>query len=154
MTLTSEQQQEYLQAVRKGASPLQACTLIGVTTEALQATEEADPEFAAAVDEVGVLLSQNAAAKLYREGMEGNVSALTFLLKNRPPPEWTRRDPLGMSDDELDNLSDDELLKLLEWSGRMLEGIREWREAQAASAESGGKPGFRGNRVSEREPIS
>ena len=45
--------------------------------------------------------------------MKGSVTALTFLLRNQPPPELTRRPAGAMSDDELDNLSGEELQRML-----------------------------------------
>jgi|SRR5690606_20961802 len=107
--LTIEQQRTYVEALRNGAPAQSACNLIGVSYEAVIATEEADEEFAEQTAGAGAILSQNAAATLYKLGLKGSVSALTFLLRNQPPPEWTRKDPRQVTDDDLDNMSDEEL---------------------------------------------
>lgn len=50
------------------------------------------------------LLSQNVVSALYRAAMDGNVSAQTFYLKSRPPPDWqTAAHPLSQSPDEMMN---------------------------------------------------
>jgi hypothetical protein len=122
-TLTPEQQREYVTALRNGLPALSACNLIGVPYEAVLQTEDVDADFAEQTLLAGAILSQNAAAALYKQGLNGSVSALTFLLRNQPPPEWTRRTVGAMSDDELDNLSPEELERELARMQRMCRAV-------------------------------
>jgi hypothetical protein len=117
--LTHDQQREYVTALRNGLPALSACNLVGVSYEAVIDTEDADADFAEQTARAGAILSQNAAAALYKLGLKGSVSALTFLLRNQPPPEWTRRDPQTTTDDDLDNMSDDELERLFERTAKI-----------------------------------
>ncbi|VAX41666.1 hypothetical protein MNBD_PLANCTO02-3034 [hydrothermal vent metagenome] len=67
------------------------------------------------MEQVTDVLSQNVAAALYREAMEGNVSAQVFWLKTLPPPGWQRstEDPIPRTFDEtLEQLTDEELFEL------------------------------------------
>lgn len=74
-----------------------------------------DETFRDRLDQIHNVLSQNVAAALYRSAMEGSVSAQTFFLKNCPPPEWPGEDAARLGvDDGLDELSDEELRRLME----------------------------------------
>jgi hypothetical protein len=117
--LTPDQQRDYIAALRNGAPASTACNLVGVSYEAVIATEDADADFAEQTAMAGAILSQNAAAALYKLGLKGSVSALTFLLRNQPPPEWTRKDPQQVTDDDLDNMSDEELERLFERTAKI-----------------------------------
>ena len=103
------QQQAYLQFLAKGASPAGACTQLGISLASVAVTIDADDGFRMLLSRVNELLSQNVAAALYRSAMEGSVSAQTFYLKNRPPPEWPEAVPHHDAD-PLDDLTDDELI--------------------------------------------
>ncbi len=107
--LTPEQQQEYRKLLANGGSPAGACLKMGIDLSDVAVTMERSELFCRELARVQELLSQNVAAALYRSAMEGSVSAQTFYLKNRPPPEWP--DP---SDDNsaalIGNLTDDELI--------------------------------------------
>jgi len=103
------QQQLYLTLLTKGASPAAACAQMGIPLPLVASTLEADEGFRQLFDRVHELLSQNVAAALYRSAMEGRVSAQTFYLKNKPPPEWPHDD--GLSDSNTPSeMTDDELL--------------------------------------------
>ncbi len=80
-------------------------------------TIDGDAKFREQVDRVTVLLSQNVAAALYRSAMEGSVSAQTFFLKNKPPPDWQGDDNPELTSERLKGLSDEELFNLCRASG-------------------------------------
>ncbi|HWL08701.1 MAG TPA: hypothetical protein VNQ76_09860 [Planctomicrobium sp.] len=107
--LTNEQQTEYRKLLAKGASPAGACQQLGFDLSMVAATMEQNDQFRAILTRVQELLSQNVAAALYRSAMEGSVSAQTFYLKNRPPPEWPTQDEETTSA-SLESLTDDELI--------------------------------------------
>lgn len=111
--LSAVEREEYLTALRRGASAMGACETVGICREQVLATELVDADFSAAVAEVSGVLSQNAASKLYREAMQGNVPALTFLLKQQPPPEWSANERTSRNSDAVSALSDEELLREL-----------------------------------------
>ncbi|WP_139228266.1 hypothetical protein [Planctomicrobium piriforme] len=108
LQLTAAQQEEYLQFLACGLPPAEACKKVGISLAAIAAVMETDERFRNLVDRVRELLSQNVAAALYCAAMKGNVSAQTFYLKNRPPPDWFETaDADALTPEEL---TDDELL--------------------------------------------
>lgn len=114
--LTTLQQSAYLQCLTRGASPAAACLQLGVSVTAVLATIESQAPFRERIEQVNILLSENVAAALYRSAMEGSVSAQQFFLKNQPPPQWQHEAPATLADD-LERLSDDELLARCRASG-------------------------------------
>jgi len=101
-----------------GASPAIACRQLGVSFFVYLNTWCREQSFRQHCEAIGAALSQNVAAALYRQAIEGSVSAQTFWLRNHPPPEWKdamknegeqseNREPDG-----LDELSDEELRRL------------------------------------------
>jgi hypothetical protein len=106
--LTIDEQQKYLLLLSRGASPASACLQLKIALPVVSATLEHDLAFQKLFQRVNELLSQNVAAALYRSAMEGSVSAQTFYLKNRPPPEWPGL--LNVSAPEAEDLTDDELV--------------------------------------------
>jgi len=100
----------------RGASPFGACQQLGIPLESLKQIYAAEEAFRHRIDQVHEILSQNVAAALYRQAMEGNVSAQSFWLKVLPPPGWhqpTKPGPAPRTFDEtLEQLTDDELFEL------------------------------------------
>ena len=115
--LSPAQQQLYLHVLTLGASPSSACGKVGITPLDVLRTIDGDAKFREQIDQVTVLLSQNVAAALYRSAMEGSVSAQTFFLKNKPPPDWQAEDEPELTADRLKGLSDEELLNRCRASG-------------------------------------
>ena len=107
--LSPDMQRGYLTLLSKGASPAAACYQLGLNLMMVAATIEADETFRNLLARVNQLLSQNVAAALYRSAMEGSVSAQTFFLKNKPPPEWPHTAPDDPASEH--HLSDDELIE-------------------------------------------
>ncbi len=115
-----EEQQEILDLVLRGASPAAACLRLNVSFDRLYRTLEADPEFRRRWDELLEMLSQNVAAALYQTALKGNVTAQTFFLRSLPPRDWTAVSSAASPDDDLSQLSDEELerrIRALEPSG-------------------------------------
>ena len=112
--LSRTSQTAYLMFLTRGASPAAACQSLGCSIFSVLRTLQEDDDFAAKIDQANRLLSQNVAAALYRSAMQGSVSAQTFYLKNRPPPDWTatqkKAEQEDLPADGLDDL-DDETLK-------------------------------------------
>ncbi|QDT67053.1 hypothetical protein [Calycomorphotria hydatis] len=103
----------------QGASPAIACKQIGVSFFVYLNTWCQDDAFRQKLDAIGAALSQNVAAALYRQAIEGSVSAQTFWLKNQPPPNWVQemneqQVNADAEEDGLENLSDEELRHLAE----------------------------------------
>ncbi len=94
----------------KGASPAAACQQLAISLPLVAATLENEGTFISLLDRVNQLLSQNVAAALYRSAMEGSVSAQTFYLKNKPPPEWPEQTSHETSSTSDENLTNDELI--------------------------------------------
>ena len=119
--LTTQQQQLALQLLLRGASPAGACQQLGISVFSFIRTCHEEDGFRRHVDQIYHVLSQNVLSALYRVAMEGNVSAQTFWLKNRPPPGWQSEcsEPDGPQtfDDFFDQLSDHELLELARTMG-------------------------------------
>ncbi len=88
ISLTRQQQDEYLTLLTKGASAAAACQKLGISITALLVTMEQSPKFRTRATSVSDVLSQNVAAQLYQTAMKGSVTAQTFYLRNQPPPEW------------------------------------------------------------------
>ncbi len=109
--LTSVQQADYLHLLRQGASPAGACGRLGLDLDAVQRTLDDDPAFREQCEAIQQQLSQNVATRLYHSAMEGSVSAQTCYLRNVPPPEWHHAVGVATSDDDLEQLSDEELLE-------------------------------------------
>lgn len=113
--LTADQQEMVLQLLVRGASPAVACQQLGVSTLGFNRSAANDDRFRARLDAVRVTLSQNVAAAVYREAMQGSVPAQTLWLKSCPPPEW-RVDELAGGpmtfDEAFEALSDDDLIDL------------------------------------------
>ncbi|WP_437193764.1 hypothetical protein [Planctomicrobium sp. SH527] len=107
--LTKQEQMTYLQLLSRGASPAAACLQLGFGLQVVATTIEQDQSFQSLLARVNELLSQNVAAALYRSAMEGSVSAQTFYLKNRPPPEWPALNN-NDSPTAIEELTDDELI--------------------------------------------
>lgn len=115
--LTVAQQELYLHVLTLGASPTSACGKIGITAVDVLKTIDLDETFREQVDRVNLLLSQNVAAALYRSAMEGSVSAQTFFLKNKPPPDWQAEEDTELTREYLEELSDEEFVDLCRASG-------------------------------------
>lgn len=85
-----------------------------MSLSAVSETAGAEPAFRAMLDEVQEALSQNVAAALYRQAIEGKIPAQTAYLKFRPPAEW-RDDPAAggpVQDDIYDALDVPEVRQL------------------------------------------
>ena len=106
--LSEERQFGYITLLSKGASPAGACAQLDILLANVIWTIEHDQHFAAMVEQVQELLSQNVAAALYRSAMEGSSSAQQFYLKNRPPAQWSP--PVESEDPALNDMNYDELI--------------------------------------------
>ena len=109
---SSEQQQEYLDLLLRGASPAAACQQLEIDLFAVVELLADDDEFRLKTDAVYDALSQNVAARLYQEAMKGSVPAMSQWLKNRPPPEWPDHASASLSNSPLEVISDEELIRL------------------------------------------
>lgn len=107
--LSGAQQNTCMNLLFYGASPPMVCAKLGVSLTSYFKTVDEDPEFAERVRQSQCGLSQNAAARLYRSAMEGDVSALRFYLQLRPPPEWEElpRRAIDLEELEPDELADE-----------------------------------------------
>ena len=104
--LSRAQQDTCMKMLFYGASPPMVCARLGLSVTSFLRTVTEDQEFAERVRQAHTGLSQNAAARLYRTAMEGNVAALRFYLQLRPPPEWSDAAPQVV---DLEELEPDEL---------------------------------------------
>ncbi len=108
-------QQSWEKEIELEASPAAACVQLNLSVTVVLNCITTDETFRDRLDQIHNVLSQNVAAALYRSAMEGSVSAQTFFLKNCPPPEWPGDEAQRLTiDDGLDELSDDELRRLME----------------------------------------
>lgn len=113
--ISPEIQDELCSMLQRGASPFGACQQLEISLESVKETYVSDRHFSKQIDQVPNVLSQNVAAALYRQAMEGNVSAQIYWLKTLPPPGWSQAatSPVPLTFDEtLDQLSDEELIEL------------------------------------------
>jgi hypothetical protein len=109
--LNQTAQDELLELLSQGASPPAACRKLGLSLADFFHTTQRDPQFRRRVEMTHHALGQNVASALYRAAMKGNVAAQTFWLRFSPPPGWTGKDA-NMTTDDLDRMTDDELLEL------------------------------------------
>src|SRR6185436_19726810 len=86
LLLSTQQQQQYLELLARGASPTQICRDMEITPAAVRATAEQSPECREALADVELGLSQNVQTAVYILAMKGNVTAQSLWLKHRPPP--------------------------------------------------------------------
>ncbi len=110
--LTDVDRMGYVDLLLRGASPAAAATRLGVDLYRIVEAIAEDEEFRMRVDAAYDALSQNVAARLYQEAMQGSVTAMTFWLKHRPPPEWPDYQMQTPAPTGLDALTDEELLRL------------------------------------------
>lgn len=108
--LRPTQRRELLDLMMQGASPLVACRKLNIPMAAFWTTLDQDDGFATQLQRVWDALSLNVVAALYQAAIKGNGSAQQFWLKHRPPPRWAVTAADADSTDELDTLSDAELL--------------------------------------------
>lgn len=103
-------QQEFLELMMQGASPQVACRKLKLPMAAFWQTLEHDAGFAAELQNVWDSLSFNVVAALYQAAIKGNGTAQQFWLKHRPPPRWSQLPAGSILGDNLDTLTNDELL--------------------------------------------
>ena len=109
--LNQTDQDSLLELLSRGASPAGACKQLGLSIADFFHTTQRDREFRRRAETVHHLLGQNVSSALYKAAMEGNVTAQTFWLRHSPPPGWTGENA-KMTTDDLDRLTDDELIEL------------------------------------------
>jgi hypothetical protein len=132
--LNSTDQAAVLELLAKGASPAGVCRQLELSLADFFHTTQYDPEFRRRVETTQHSLGQNVASALYKAAMEGNVTAQTFWLRQSPPPGWTGKDA-KMTTDDLDRMTDDELLDLARAHGVALPPEIE-TEARAAGRDA------------------
>ncbi len=115
--LTDVEQRAYLQLLLRGASPAVICAQIGVPYSAVLTTLRECAEFQSDHDDAQSLLTYNVEAALYAQAMKGSVPAMTLWLRNRPPNSWRGEAVPEDAVDELERLSDGELLELARAEG-------------------------------------
>lgn len=125
--LRPEKRTELLALLERGVSRSAACRKLGIAYASYLLTREQDPDFDRDVEIALSAIDQNVAMALYKSAMEGSVTAQTFWLKSRRPEGWdspreprqhnrTRSQPSPetpqpVTDEELANLSDRELIE-------------------------------------------
>ncbi|WP_145374710.1 hypothetical protein [Symmachiella dynata] len=132
--LTDAEQQAYLQFLLKGASPAVICAQLGVPYSAVLTTLRECAEFRDDHGDAQALLTQNVEAALYTHAMKGSVPAMTLWLRNRPPNSWKADADGEDAVDELERLSDAELLELATAEGLAVP-VAFARGAQASGGE-------------------
>jgi hypothetical protein len=106
-----QRQVEFIGLLMNGASPQGACKKLKLPLVKFWMALEYDAEFAAELQKVWDSLSFNVLAALYQAAMKGNSMAQQFWLKHRPPPRWSQFPVGSILVDDLETLTDDELLK-------------------------------------------
>ena len=106
-------QLEFLQWMVQGASPQVACKKLNLPLADFWRTLERDAAFAAELQKVWDTLSFNVVAALYQAAIKGNGPAQQFWLKLRPAPQWAVDLAERTSPDDLENLTNEELLARL-----------------------------------------
>ncbi|MBX3442903.1 MAG: hypothetical protein KF774_10895 [Planctomyces sp.] len=111
--LTRRQQNAFLKLAALGGSPAAVCQKLGLELEQVSRTLAADSEFRRRTEDVRRTQYENVRAALYRSAMEGNVSAQTLFIRLEQAAPEAAADT-GPAGDDLENLSDAELLSLFE----------------------------------------
>lgn len=101
---------QFLELLIQGASPQVACRKLSIPVALFWQTLDQDAGFASELQRVWDLLSYNVMAALYQAAIKGNGSAQQFWLKHRPPPCWLSAGAGQPPHDDLEDLSDAELL--------------------------------------------
>lgn len=104
-------QRQFLELLLQGASPHVACSHLQLADSLFWQALERDVEFAEELQHVWDALSYNVVAALYKAAIKGNNVAQQFWLKHRPPPRWSKLPGGEVSGDELEALTNDELLE-------------------------------------------
>jgi hypothetical protein len=104
------QQRQFLELMVQGASPQVACHKLNASLASFWNTLERDVKFAGALQRMWDTLSFNVVAALYQAAIKGNGSAQQFWLKLRPPPRWASAAADSKPEDDLETLTDAQLL--------------------------------------------
>lgn len=83
-----EVRKRFLELLVVGNSPQVICRNLGLDEAEYFEARRCDAGFAEAVELAQDVKSQNIEAALYKQALEGNLSAMTQYLKLSPPPEW------------------------------------------------------------------
>lgn len=102
---------EFVQTLLRGGSPAGFVHENEVELDEVFRWLENDEDFHRKVEQAHDALSQNVAAKLYQEAMKGSVTAMTFWLRNCPPSQWMKSNFESQESTELEELTDEELIK-------------------------------------------
>jgi hypothetical protein len=128
--LSGEQQDQYLEWLLKGASPVVACRKVGTGAMAAIETAKRDPEFRRKLAVSRQVMSECVMAAVYRAALEGKVSAMRLWLKENPRPAPEKEEDEG-SDEEAAEVSSERLCADPEnqTTGRLEEGTTLGRSA-------------------------
>jgi len=110
--LNMDERHRFLEMLLRGASPAAICVQLGIGYRSVLMTLREAADFREDHAHVQSLLTQNVESALYRQVMKGSVPAMTLWLRNRPPNGNEAEMGIDGSHDELDRMSDAELLEL------------------------------------------
>ena len=113
------QQNLFLDHLARGASPAVACLKENLDLDEVNRAYENNEEFRQRWDNTNRELGRNVVAALYRSAIEGSVTAQTFWLKHRPPPDWSPEQEMSRDSvmEELEQMSDEQLMELARTAG-------------------------------------
>lgn len=115
--MTADQQREFLYLIAQGCTALFACHQLGRTMRSLKTTLRGNQRFRREFFENLQLMDQRVESALYKAALKGNVSAQTLWLKNRPPQNWKRRKGEDQGSKRLEEMTDEEVLRLAKREG-------------------------------------
>jgi hypothetical protein len=127
--LSEDEQHAVWLLLLKGASPALACQQLGLSIVAFVHTWKCDPRFFASIQQTIDTLSDNVVASLYRNAIEGNVTAQKLWLEQRPSALWATAISSQAESDEFAHLSNDELAQQLSQDSRDLAAARQRLDA-------------------------
>ena len=130
---SKEKKEQYLDELRRGARRMAAAESVGINRETARAHYNADPEFAAAVEQAEMDANELIEDALFQAAESGNVVACQVWLYNRMPDRWKdkRNYQVNIGNKDIDSAIHNELEKLA--------GRQEGGDAGAtAGDESGG----------------
>lgn len=96
--MREKKKEQVIQALRANQHNVSnACEAVNVSRGWFYKMKKQDPEFAKRVDEIEERVTDTVVSALFRNAIDGNVTAQIFWLKNKRPDTWADRKEIAHS---------------------------------------------------------
>lgn len=104
--------EKIVELFEKGKTFRQVCDLVGIHPKTLRIWMKNKAHLRASIKEAKLTADELVETSLFQMAMDGDTTAAIFWLKNRQPERWRDKRDLNItSDNRLEKMKDDELLK-------------------------------------------